>query len=92
MAKLEIPILIMNGSTDLQVDMEQAATLAKSNKRARLVAIRGMNHVLKTVSGNLQEQLPSYGDPNLAISAELVEEITSFIKSDDSAQGNKSML
>ena len=73
------------------MDMEQAVILAKSNNQARLVTISGMNHVLKKVSGNLQEQLPSYGDPNLPIADELVEEIAYFIKSAESARPNKSM-
>ena len=90
-AKLNIPILIMNGSTDLQVEMNHALLLAKSNKKAKLVTINGMNHVLKRVSGNLREQLPSYGDPSLPIAEELVDEIASFIKTAGSAEPNKSM-
>lgn len=88
-AKLKVPILVVNGSSDIQVGMEHAVALAKSNRHARLVSIRGMNHVLKKVSGSLREQLPSYGDPTLPIAEELVEEITSFIKWAGSEQPNR---
>lgn len=90
-AKLKIPILIINGETDLQVDTEHAMLLANSNEKARLVTINGMNHVLKKVSGNLREQLPSYGDPSLPIAEDLVDEISSFIKTTGSVPPNVSM-
>lgn len=90
-AKLKVPILVVGGSTDVQMGMEHAVALAKSNRHARLVSISGMNHIFKKVSGNLQQQLPSYGDPTLPITEELVEEIASFIKSTESAHPNNSI-
>lgn len=90
-AKLKVPVLVVNGSTDIQVGREHALALVNSNRQAKLVSIGGMNHVFKKVSGNLQQQLPSYADPTLPIAEELVEEITSFIKSAGSARPNKGM-
>lgn len=77
---MKIPILIMHGSTDIQMDMDNAMALAKANRLAKMTVIHGMNHILKKVSGNLQEQVSSYGDPSLPVSEELVEEIQNFIK------------
>jgi pimeloyl-ACP methyl ester carboxylesterase len=88
-AKLKIPILIMHGSTDIQMDLDNARVLAKSNRLAKLVTINGMNHILKKVSGNLQKQISSYGDPSLPIAEELVEEITAFMMSVETTRPNK---
>jgi hypothetical protein len=91
MAKLKIPILIIHGSTDTQADRHNAKALAKSNRLAKQITINGMNHVLKKVSGNLQEQISSYGDPSLPVSDELVEEITDFMKLIETKRPNKIM-
>jgi alpha-beta hydrolase superfamily lysophospholipase len=80
-AELQVPVLILQGSTDLQISIDDAKTLSRSNSKAELIIISGMNHVLKKVSGNSQEQRSSYGDPNLPIAEELVDEITAFLKS-----------
>jgi uncharacterized protein len=87
-AKLKIPILIVHGSTDIQMDMDNAKVLARSNKLAKQTTINGMNHILKKVSGNLQEQISSYGDPRLPIAEELVKDITAFIMSVKKTQPN----
>jgi pimeloyl-ACP methyl ester carboxylesterase len=89
MAKLQVPILIVQGSTDLQISIDDAKTLSKSNRKAKLITISGMNHVLKKVSGDSQEQRSSYGDPNLPIADELVDEITAFVMSLEKNRQNK---
>ena len=83
LSELKIPILIVHGSTDIQMNIDNANVLAKSNSLAKQTTINGMNHILKMVSGSLREQISSYGDPSLPIAEELVEEITSFIMSVD---------
>ncbi|MFC1652919.1 alpha/beta hydrolase family protein [Planctomycetota bacterium] len=88
-AKLQVPVLIIHGSTDIQISIDNAKTLAKFNKQAKRITIDGMNHVLKEVSGNLQEQIPSYGDPSLPLAKGLVEEITTFVMSAGKFQPNK---
>ncbi|MGD8548924.1 MAG: alpha/beta hydrolase [Desulfobacterales bacterium] len=90
-SKLKIPILIVHGSTDIQMDIDNANVLAKSNGLAKQTTINGMNHILKKVSDNLQEQISSYGDPSLPIAEELVEEITTFMMSVETTRPNKNM-
>jgi pimeloyl-ACP methyl ester carboxylesterase len=90
-AGLRIPILIVHGSTDIQLDMDNANVLAESNKLAKRITINGMNHVLKKVSGNFQEQISSYGDPRLPIAEELVDGIKAFIMSLEKARPNNAM-
>ncbi|MDL2356694.1 MAG: alpha/beta fold hydrolase, partial [Pseudomonadota bacterium] len=46
---LDVPVLIAQGSTDIQVAVSEAEALKQALPRARLVLIPGMNHVLKMV-------------------------------------------
>ena len=77
--KLQIPILIVQGTNDLQVEDKEAQLLKEAQPKAQLLLIEGMNHVLKKVK-TLEENQQSYLNPDLPISGELVEGIASFIK------------
>ena len=78
-AKLQIPILIVQGTNDLQMEDKEAQLLKEAQPKAQLLLIEGMNHVLKKVK-TLEENQQSYLNPDLPISGELVEGIASFIK------------
>lgn len=78
-SKLKIPVLVIGGSTDLQVDNDNARKLAGGNKHARLKLIEGMNHVLKNAPADRNLNLQTYNDPRLPVNHELVTVITGFI-------------
>ena len=80
-AKLTIPVLIVQGSTDIQTSMTDARALAAANPSARFLAIEGMNHILKSVSGGLMEQQPKYSDPTLPVVPQLLDEMAAFVRS-----------
>ena len=80
-AKLEIPVLILQGSTDLQVKVDDAKRLARAKPDAKLVILDGMNHVLKSAGGPIGEQLPSYSDPTRTVVPVLLDEIVAFVRS-----------
>lgn len=77
--KLTIPVLIVQGTTDIQVSADDARRLAAANPDAQLVLIEGMNHIFKTASADRQENLATYGNPVMPISTELVAEISGFV-------------
>lgn len=77
--KIHIPTLLVNGSSDLQITVKDAKKLKQAKPDATLVIIPQMNHVLKTVT-NLEENQSSYLTENFAISQELIEVISGFIK------------
>ncbi|THU34075.1 alpha/beta hydrolase [Niastella caeni] len=77
--KLTIPVLILQGTNDLQVTVEDANLLAKSNTKAQLALIKNMNHVLRIVEGDRKENLAAYITPTLPISEELVTTISAFV-------------
>jgi pimeloyl-ACP methyl ester carboxylesterase len=79
-AKLAIPVLIVQGTTDIQTSMTDAKALAAANPAARFLAIEGMNHILKAVGGDLQAQIPKYSDPTLPVVPQLLDEVATFVR------------
>ena len=77
--KLTIPTLIIQGTKDIQVSTEEANLLSKGKPNAKLVLIDKMNHPLKTVEGDLEENKATYNNPNLPINKELVKVVSNFI-------------
>ncbi len=53
--KLTIPVLILQGTTDVQVSVADAKALKQADPQATLVLIDGMNHVLKTSAADMQQ-------------------------------------
>lgn len=80
-ARLSVPALIVQGTSDIQTSGEDAKLLASSLPSARLLMIDGMNHVLKSTPPGRAEQLPSYSDPSLPVVPKLLDDLASFIKS-----------
>ena len=79
--KLNIPVLIINGTTDMQVGVDQAKALKEAYPAAELAIIENMNHVLKNVPDeNPQANMATYSNPELPLSEGLITSITSFIK------------
>jgi pimeloyl-ACP methyl ester carboxylesterase len=78
--KLKIPVLVVQGTNDVQVPVEDARLLAKANPKAQLFLINNMNHVLKIVEGDRQANLATYSNPDLPVSHELINAVVDFIK------------
>ena len=79
-AKLEMPVLIVQGTTDIQVRVEDAESLSAAQPDAELVILEGMNHVLKDAPANRALNLATYANPDLPLTDGLVGAISSFIK------------
>lgn len=77
--KLQMPILIINGEKDLQVQESEAEKLKAAMPDAQLEVIRGMNHILKNVEDDDIANSKSYNDPSLPVMSELIDLITRFI-------------
>lgn len=76
--QLAIPILLINGTKDLQVPVNQLEILYEANKKAEKLIVNNMNHILKIIKED-SENMASYNNPNLPISEEMVTKIVSFI-------------
>lgn len=86
-AKLKMPVLIVQGQRDMQVSVADAERLAKADPAARLVLIPDMNHVLKDVGPSVGDNAASYGNPKLPLDSSLTATISSFILHLPTARG-----
>jgi len=77
--KLGKPILIIQGTTDIQITTRDAERLAKENKNARKCIIEGMNHVLKEAEKERGKNILTYNNPDLPLKKGLVDVIVRFI-------------
>jgi alpha-beta hydrolase superfamily lysophospholipase len=78
LAKLTVPCLIVQGSTDSQVDVSAAQALHAARAECGMKVIPGMNHVLKMVAADRGQQLASYSDPTLPLAPELTQALEQF--------------
>lgn len=82
--KLNIPVLILNGDVDLQVNVEEARLLNKAKPESQLVIVSQMNHVLKEIDTTDQlDNGKSYNDPNRPLEKSVVPVIANFIKQEN---------
>ncbi|GGG54122.1 alpha/beta hydrolase [Bizionia arctica] len=77
--KLEIPILIINGTKDLQVKVEEANKLHEAKPDSELVIIENMNHLLKKIEKD-EDNMKSYYSPDYPLSEKLIHTLDVFIK------------
>jgi pimeloyl-ACP methyl ester carboxylesterase len=78
--KLTIPVLIVQGTTDVQVSVADAEKLSAANSKAKKVMIKDMNHVgKKCTTMDLLLQQPYYSDPKFPLHEDLVSCMTEFI-------------
>ncbi len=79
-ARLHMPVLIVNGSRDLQTDVRQAKILAAAKPDGNLCIIEGMNHVLKDAPADRQGNIAAYSDPKLPLTDGLLDTVGNFLK------------
>ncbi|OHW39197.1 alpha/beta hydrolase [Pseudomonas sp. 06C 126] len=78
-ARLNMPALIVQGTTDLQVGVADAEKLKQAKPDAELAVIPGMNHVMRIVPNDVKQQLSSYNNPQLPLADALGRRLVSFI-------------
>ena len=78
--KLTLPVLIIQGTTDIQVKTEEAEKLHECNPQTSLIIIAGMNHILKKAPEDRTQNMQTYSDEKLPVMPELVNAIADFIK------------
>ena len=77
--KVDKPVLIVQGTHDFQVPVEEAEMLKTGKPNAEFVLIEGMNHILKDAPSDIEGNAATYSDPKLPLSANLMESIIEFI-------------
>lgn len=80
-SKLIIPVLLVNGSFDLQVDLEDAENLKEALPAAQLAILENMNHIFREIKGESLENTKAYNEPNRPLHPELIPLLLDFIRS-----------
>lgn len=78
--KLNIPVLIINGDKDTQVQVSEAELLKNAKPDADYLIIPKMNHIFKEIEGNDLENSKSYNIYNIPVMPELINTVSDFIK------------
>lgn len=79
LGKVKSRVLLVQGTTDLQVKEVNAEALKKGNANAKLLYMKGMNHVLKKAPEDYAANLATYADPTLPLHEDLLPTIQQFI-------------
>ncbi|GAA4319134.1 alpha/beta hydrolase [Pontixanthobacter gangjinensis] len=79
--KLDIPVLIINGTSDIQVEVKEAEMLKNAGPDSRLEIVENMNHIFREIkTDDRLVNTKSYNEPNLPLHPQLIPIITDFIK------------
>jgi pimeloyl-ACP methyl ester carboxylesterase len=77
--KLDVPVLLLAGTKDLQVLPSEGALLKTAKPDATYTVVTDMNHVLKEIKGDDLVNQKSYNEPNRPVMPELIQAITAFV-------------
>jgi pimeloyl-ACP methyl ester carboxylesterase len=83
--KLTLPVLIVQGNTDIQVTGADAALLKKAKPDAVLKEIDQMNHTLKQASSDKATNIATYSNPDLPLKKELTDVVIAFVTKTNTA-------
>ncbi|WP_282126951.1 alpha/beta hydrolase [Marinifilum flexuosum] len=78
--KVSCPVLLVQGTTDIQVKVEDVEALAKANPKVKKLIVEGMNHVLKEAEADRMKNFQTYNNPELPLKSGLLEGIVAFVK------------
>lgn len=73
------PVMVGHGTTDIQVSVAEAETLAAAAPDATLQVWEGVNHLLKIAPADRAANAATYRDPDLPLAPGVVEDIAGFI-------------
>jgi uncharacterized protein len=76
--KLTARVLIVQGSTDLQIGVRDAQLLGSAVNQSPVI-LEGVNHVFKTAPLDPRANLATYSNPNLPLGTGLLEALTGFM-------------
>lgn len=79
-SSLEPPVLIINGTSDLQIPVSDAELLHNAKPGSELCIVEDMNHVLKKASMEQDANIATYTNPDLPLAKGLMDCIINFLK------------
>ena len=80
-AKLKKPVLLVQGTTDIQVSVEDVKLLQTAKPDVKMMLIEGMNHIFKNAEADKMKNYQTYNQPDLPLHPDLTPVIAEFILS-----------
>ena len=78
-SKLSIPVLIVAGDQDIQVQLKEAELLKTAKPDSEVKIIQNMNHIFKEIKGDDLENSKSYNEYSRPVMPELIKTISAFV-------------
>ncbi|HMP99540.1 MAG TPA: alpha/beta fold hydrolase [Cyclobacteriaceae bacterium] len=78
--KLNMPVMIVQGTTDIQVSMQDAERLHEARPDAEYLVVEGMNHVLRDAPAERMANIAVYTQADKPLSSALLPALIDFIK------------
>lgn len=78
-AKLDIPVYLVQGETDIQVSAEEFELLKAAKPDALTKLVPGMNHVLKDAPAERMQNMATYSNPGLPLSGGWIQGLCEMI-------------
>ncbi len=79
LSQIKVPVLILQGTNDLQISVDDARLLKKAEPNAKLVLFDGVNHVLKSAPTDRAGNIATYKDASLPLAPGVSDAIVAFI-------------
>jgi uncharacterized protein len=79
-AKLKIPVAIIQGNKDIQISEADALQLHAAAVKSLYFSIDGMTHILKNLPEGMQPGIASYNKPVQPILSSFVQTVVTFVK------------
>lgn len=86
LAAVQAPVLIEQGTSDLQVGVDDARRLAAAHPGAKLVLLEGVNHILKPTQLDRAANLATYARADLPLAPGVMPPILAFLQNLPSAR------
>ena len=80
---IRLPVLILQGDTDIQVSVADAKALSTAKPDAKLTIFAGVNHILKAAPADRAANIATYADPNLPLAPGVVDAVADFVHEHD---------
>jgi pimeloyl-ACP methyl ester carboxylesterase len=80
LAKIKQPVLIVQGTTDLQVNVQDAEKLHAARPKSELALIPNMNHVLKQSAADRTANVATYQNGSLPLHEQLMPLLVKFVR------------
>jgi hypothetical protein len=80
LARVSAPVMVVQGTADLQVDLADSRALARARSGIKLEVIDGMNHVLRLAPAAFGPNVATYTDTMLPLAPSLLPALCGFLR------------